>query len=209
MGEISPNDGDDVVAVVGLLPNRVLDSADNGSFSPFAVTGATILDVSAFSDRAHGVALQTLSEDAGAQRIVVVGEADDDALVARFMPDGQLDDGNDSVTGDGFGNSDGVVLHDIPGGEANFFDVAVNASNQIYVVGDGTTFSFITALQETPPEFGTYAIIGSYDSNGTNANVLYEPASDSGFATFRSVSISSGGSIVAAGSDEGDFLVAR
>ncbi|HEX3356222.1 MAG TPA: hypothetical protein VHS31_04495, partial [Tepidisphaeraceae bacterium] len=151
------------------------------------------------SETVAAVALQSLPQDFGAQRIVVGGNnGEGNVVLARFNSDGTVDFD--------FGNNGGFTNQAL---EDNTIvnDIAVDANNQIYVAGvEGDIFSAIRPAAETSdPGAGENSVLASFDSNG---GLIRETDGDSGTA-YNGLTVDSNGKILAVGTDGDDYLVGR
>jgi uncharacterized delta-60 repeat protein len=142
-----------VVLAVSLTLTPTVGRADAGNLDPaFGIGGKVVTDFAAGIDVANGVAVQADG------RIVVVGRAvtslGSDAALARCNPDGSLDTS--------FGNS-GLVTTHFPTslssfGDAEWFDVGIDADGRIVVAGLVLTSSSVTLR-----DFA----VARYDTNGS------------------------------------------
>jgi uncharacterized delta-60 repeat protein len=154
-------------------------------------------------EKASGIALQTLSQDNGAQRIVVGWNSNGSFAVTRLLPDGTTDE-------TGFG-TDGTTKEDVSGGnlQSNLRDLAVDANNDIIAVGDAGNFSFATNAAPPPAPNTQHAVIAKYAAlNGAPVNSAAIDATN-GLSSFGAVTVDSSGRYVAVGFADDDFLVAR
>jgi uncharacterized delta-60 repeat protein len=142
-----------VILAVSLTLTPTVGRADAGNLDPaFGIGGKVVTDFAAGIDVANGVAVQADG------RIVVVGRAvtslGSDAALARCNPDGSLDTS--------FGNS-GLVTTHFPTslssfGDAEWFDVGIDADGRIVVAGLVLTSSSVTLR-----DFA----VARYDTNGS------------------------------------------
>jgi uncharacterized delta-60 repeat protein len=145
------------------------------------------------------IALQTLPDDFGDQRIVVGGDADGNFTVARFLADGEIDfdfGENGGYTATTLGFADGLS------------DIAVDADNNIFAVGAVSTGFDRHAAGRTPIDGPSVAELVKYDSDGNFIDNV-EADTGSGADEFNSLTIDDQGRIVAVGDDGSDYLVAR
>jgi uncharacterized delta-60 repeat protein len=176
-----------IVAVGGSGDFALARYNSNGSLdTSFSGDGKQTTDFGGF-DRARGVALQ------GDGKIVAVGGFGDFAL-ARYNPDGSLDT---SFSGDGLQTTD-FLFGD--GDQAN--DVAIQANGRIVAVG-------LAAGGATGNDFG----LARYNTNGSLDTSFSgdgrKRTSFGGSDSASGVALQGDGRIVAVGTGNGEFALAR
>jgi uncharacterized delta-60 repeat protein len=183
----------------------IADSVTGGGFSGDGI----ITDVN--MAHAGAVALQNLTVDEGAQRVVVAGSNNTGAMVLeRFMPDGSVDTS--------FGTA-GTATKLFDG--ATSFGTSVNgmvidSSNNIIIAGSISNFSIgLTTGVPTPQQDTSEAVLAKFTpSGGFTAAASHNGIVTGHSAFFNAVTIDAQGRYVVAGEEtdqnfNGDFLIAR
>lgn len=173
--------------------------------------GSVVVDVR-YIDQASAVALQTLTADQGAQRIVIGGYTTDfenaDGLLVRLTSDGSLD-GTFNPSAQTV-PANGIALYDA-GAAEQITDVIVDADNTIYVSGVSDNNLIISAGEGSPaaaPPLGSVAgIVARYSDNGVFVDDVQQ-TNDLDYLVYNSLDFRGDNQIAVAGTDGEDFIVA-
>jgi uncharacterized delta-60 repeat protein len=175
-------------------------NADGTLDTSFSFDGIVATDFAGTNEIANAVALQPDGKIVVAGFTESASVVNDDVAVARYNPDGTLDNG--------FGTN-GKVTTDFAGRNDEAFGVAVQADGKIVVVGGA----------DLPAPGGTGAVDEDFAVARYNPDGTLDPGFGTGgkvttdfgspFDQAFGVAIQADGKIVAAGSDLGDFALAR
>jgi uncharacterized delta-60 repeat protein len=165
----------------------------DGSLDPtFSGGGTQTTDFFGSSDAAYGVAIQPDG------KILVVGHADGNFGVARYLPDGSLDTSLDG---------DGKQTTDFGGGSNAAYGVAIQPDGKIVAVGHapGSDGEWDFALARYDADG---SLDSSFDGDGRQTTDL-EPTTDFGLGAAYAVALQPDGKIVAVGRAGGNLGLAR
>ena len=176
-----------LIAAIASIPSLASAAADGALDTTFG-TGGKVTTTIGGGDQGKAIAIQSNG------KILVVGDDSNDFKVVRYNTDGSLDTSFDS---------DGKVTTDINGGFDDGQSVAIQSDGKIVVAGMGRVGlneNFAVVRYNTDGSLDT-----TFDTDGKATTDIGTSTSDAANA----VAIQSDGKIIAAGTSNDDFAVAR
>jgi uncharacterized delta-60 repeat protein/LPXTG-motif cell wall-anchored protein len=176
-----------LIAAIASIPSLASAAADGALDTTFG-TGGKVTTTIGGGDQGKAIAIQSNG------KILVVGDDSNDFKVVRYNTDGSLDTSFDS---------DGKVTTDINGGFDDGQSVAIQSDGKIVVAGMGRVGlneNFAVVRYNTDGSLDT-----TFDTDGKATTDIGTSTTD----TANAVAIQSDGKIIAAGTSNNDFAVAR
>ena len=176
-----------LIAAIASIPSLASAAADGALDTTFG-TGGKVTTTIGGGDQGKAIAIQSNG------KILVVGDDSNDFKVVRYNTDGSLDTSFDS---------DGKVTTDINGGFDDGQSVAIQSDGKIVVAGMGRVGlneNFAVVRYNTDGSLDT-----TFDTDGKATTDIGTNTTDKANA----VAIQSDGKIIAAGTSNNDFAVAR
>ena len=176
-----------LIAAIASIPSLASAAADGALDTTFG-TGGKVTTTIGGGDQGKAIAIQSNG------KILVVGDDSNDFKVVRYNTDGSLDTSFDS---------DGKVTTDINGGFDDGQSVAIQSDGKIVVAGMGRVGlneNFAVVRYNTDGSLDT-----TFDTDGKATTDIGTSTRDKANA----VVIQSDGKIIAAGTSNNDFAIAR
>ena len=176
-----------LIAAIASIPSLASAAADGALDTTFG-TGGKVTTTIGGGDQGKAIAIQSNG------KILVVGDDSNDFKVVRYNTDGSLDTSFDS---------DGKVTTDINGGFDDGQSVAIQSDGKIVVAGMGRVGlneNFAVVRYNTDGSLDT-----TFDTDGKATTDIGTNTTDKANA----VAIQSDGKIIAAGTSNNDFAIAR